>query len=245
MNLNEFHYTFKLKADKVNSLQNENFEVWDIDFLLNFAQIYFLKQRAGTNNLYQSGFEKIQKRVDDLSTLVIKFPLQPVIVPASLGNGIYEVELSDLAYSYYQLERIEADIFKTGCGTRRVRKPEFARENNIGDILVNPFQKPSFEWYSLPYQFGKSSSGTGTSIYFYTNGDFTVTGTYPEYLKMPNNIHFGGYTSLSGQVTPVNCEFPDSTHDEIVNIAVNEAARIIKDDPAFFQTTQDRLTIQE
>jgi len=241
----EMQYDFKVKADKVDSLQNQNFEVYDVDWLLNQSQLYFLKQRAGLNNLYQSGFEKIQKRVDDLSTLVVKFPLQPAITPTSLGNGIYEVELADLAYDYFQLERIEADCLKTGCGTRRFRKLTFARENNIGNILVDPFLKPSFEWYELPYQFGKSSSGTGTSLYFYTNGDFSVTSVYPEYLKMPNRIHSGGYTALNGQVAVVECEFPESTHDEIVNIAVNEAARIIKDDPAFFQTTQERLQIQE
>lgn len=249
MSIQEMVYDFKIKADKVDSLRNENFEPWEIDQILNDSQLIFLKTRTAQNNIYQAGFEKIQKRVDDLSTLLVKFPLQPSITPTNLGNGIYEVKLEDLLFDYFQLERIEVDITKTNCGTVKVRKSEFARQNNIGNILTNPYEKPSFEWRVVPHQFGKSTTGTGSSIFFYTNNEFTVSACYPEYLKIPQRVWIGTYNSLDGNYIvgqpAVSSELPEHTHNEIVDIAVNEAARIIKSDPNFFDLTFQKLKTNE
>jgi hypothetical protein len=250
MSIQEMVYDFKIKADKVDSLRNENFESYEIDWLLNEAQLIFLKTRTAPNNIYQAGFEKIQKRVDDLSTLLIKFPLQPALIPTDLNNGIYEVKLEDLAFDYYQLERVEVDVTNS-CGTVRIRKSEFARENNIGNILTNPYEKPSYAWRVLPHQFGKSTTGTGASLFFYTNDEFAVSTCYPEYLKIPIRVWIGTYNSLDGNYivgqipTTVSSEFPEHTHNEIVDIAVNEAARIIKSDPNFFDLTFNKLKTNE
>lgn len=251
MNIQSLHYDFKIKADKVDSLRNENFEPWEIDHLLNEAQLIFLKTRTAQNNIYQAGFEKIQKRVDDLSTLLVKFPLQPQITPTNLGNGMFELKLEDLTFDYFQLERIEVDITNS-CGTVKVRTSEFAKQNNIGNILTNPYEKPSYEWKSVPHQFGKSTTGTGSSIFFYTNNEFTVSACYPEYLKMPQRVWIGTYNSLDGNyivgqtpVSSVSSELPEHTHNEIVDIAVNEAARIIKSDPNFFDLTFQKLKTNE
>jgi hypothetical protein len=255
MLITEMHYDFKIKADKVDSLRNENFEPFELDWLINEAQLIFLKTRTALNNVYQAGFEKIQKRVDDLSTLLVKFPEQPALsVPLLLNsNGVYELKLNRLTHKYFQLQRVEVEITKPNCGSKRVRKSEFARENNIGNILTNPYEKPSFEWSSVPHQFGRSSDGESASIYFYTNNEFTVSACYPEYLKMPKRVWIGTYNSLDGNytlpVTPTNpvvsSEFPEHTHNEIVDIAVNEAARIIKSDPNFFDLTFQKLKTNE
>jgi len=45
-------------------------------------------------------FETTQKRNDDLSSLVVKYPDQPEIAPIKLDNSVYEIPLKDLTYNY-------------------------------------------------------------------------------------------------------------------------------------------------
>jgi hypothetical protein len=70
MTIEEMHIAFKLKFDKLDLLEYPNLEAEAIDFLLNQSQIRLLKNKYQTNNTYREGFEGIQKRIDDLRTLV-------------------------------------------------------------------------------------------------------------------------------------------------------------------------------
>lgn len=59
-----------------------------------------IKQRfSHLSNAKRVGFENTQKRVDDLATLVVKYPTQSAITP-TIVDGVGEVDLSLLAYPY-------------------------------------------------------------------------------------------------------------------------------------------------
>ena len=72
MTVQEMHYDFKFKLNKIDSSDYSNFKIPEIDWLLNESMEVFLKQRYGINNTKREGFEATQKRIDDLRNLVIK-----------------------------------------------------------------------------------------------------------------------------------------------------------------------------
>ena len=62
MDVGEMHYEFKLKLNKVDSLDYNNFLVPEIDWYLNEAQNIFIKTRYSGNNSRATGFEASQKK---------------------------------------------------------------------------------------------------------------------------------------------------------------------------------------
>lgn len=101
MTIRELQYQFKINLDRIDSLSNPDFNAAEIDWLLNEAQLIFVKQRMSMrSNAKQKGFEESQKRIDDLGNLVVKFPLQSGVVPTLVSPGIYEVPLSLLTFKY-------------------------------------------------------------------------------------------------------------------------------------------------
>lgn len=238
MQVQELHYQFKLNMDRVDTLSNPDFNAAEIDWLLNEAQLIFVKQRYSTNNLKRSGFENTQKRIDDLSPLVVKFPTQPAITP-TLTSGIYEVPLSSLAYQYLFLVNIYVDATINNCSVRVPLK--FVQHDDIARTLRDPFDGPSDE--SFPYNFGAAST-TGTSIYIYP-GSYTIENVYIEYLRYPSRISRGTYTYIDGTVyPPATSELPDHTHPEIVDIATQLASLNIES-PEYIQLRNQKVLINE
>ena len=45
MDVKSMHYDFKLKMDRVDTLSNPDFNIAEIDWLLNEAQLVFVKNR--------------------------------------------------------------------------------------------------------------------------------------------------------------------------------------------------------
>ena len=72
MTVQEMHYDFKMKLNKIDSQQYRNLRIQEIDWLLNEAQELFVKKVAFPR-LYQiTGFETSQRNIDDIITLVIE-----------------------------------------------------------------------------------------------------------------------------------------------------------------------------
>lgn len=239
MTIREAHYAFKLAMDRVDTNSQSNFLKGEIDYFLNEAQNVFLKTRSGTNNQKQKGFEASQKRIDDLSSILIKFPEQPFLSPITSGT-IYEVNLSDLKYKYYSLIRITAEITFTNC-TKTVGL-KFTQHDDLNEVLKDPFNKPSQD--SIPYNFGKSSTGNSSSIYIYSPTG-VVNKVYVEYLKLPNKVSYGGYTYIDGIIYPASTfELPEHTHQEIVDIAAKLAA-LNTENPEYIRLKSEKLFSNE
>tara|TARA_R110000803_G_scaffold34127_2_gene74662 strand:- start:2150 stop:2902 length:753 start_codon:yes stop_codon:yes gene_type:complete len=231
MTVEEMQYDFKIKFNKLDSNDYRDFQVPEIDWLLNEAQEVFLKQRYGINNTTQKGFEGSQKRIDDLRNLVMKnISLSPVTQVIS-DPVSYE---GTLPPDYIFAIRVQAVVNKHTCGDKTlVCKP--IQHDDLSNCLLDPNYNPSYEWGEMPIVYGTLSANAADAnrIFGYTDGSFTVTSFILDYLREPKRIAFPG--GVPGNVynlpngLPVNlpnqnCELPEHTHREIVDIATLIAA---------------------
>lgn len=226
------HYDFKVKIDKVDSLVREDFNVAEIDWLLNEAQEVFVKQRYGGNNPHQTGFEVNQKRMEDLASLVVRYPEQIGVVAAATSDpDIKEVEINavTLLYAPLFLLRAFANVVDPVCGAEIVA----LRPMQLDDLtygLKDPFNQPSANNGYL-YTLGKNTSGDSVeySMFIHIPTGATITDVRIEYLKTPRQMAFGGYTYITGVVpAQSDCELPGHTHREVVDISVDIASGIIE-----------------
>ena len=141
----ELHYQFKLNLDRVDSLANPDLNPAEIDWLLNEAQLIFVKQRMGMNNQKRSGFETSQKRIDDLGNLVIKFPLQPALTPTEVSPGVFEISLQNTLYSYMFLLDAWVDVeIETDCLKKTPLK--FVQHDDFTETFRDPFNTDSLDY---------------------------------------------------------------------------------------------------
>lgn len=231
MTVQEMHYDFKIKFNKLDSNDYRDFQVPEIDWLLNEAQEVFLKQRYGINNTTQKGFEGSQKRIDDLRNLVMKNVSLSPVNQVALDPVSYEAELPD---NYIFAIRVQSVVTKTSCPDKTlVCKP--TQHDDLSNCLLDPNYNPSYEWGEMPVVYGTLSSNAADAnrIFGYTDGSFTVTSFILDYLREPARIAFpggvpGGQYILPDGSTIVlpnqDCELPEHTHREIVDIATLIAA---------------------
>lgn len=234
MNIDQMHHEFKLEKNKIDSLALMDFIPVEIDAYINKSIWFFLKSRYKINKNSNKGFETNQDRITQLSNLHIKSPeLQPGIVPTLVSNGIYKIELKDLAYEYLFLTKASGVITKTGCTIKRVRI-----KLQQTDDLNTVYSSPDFNWGIVNGQFGKTDSGTVTNseksaLYLYTEEDSQISTIYIDYIKYPNRVFFSGYAHIDGQSVStdpkINCDIDAGFHDEIIRQAVAFAAEDLGD----------------
>lgn len=241
MDIASFHYQFKLSKDRIDSLAKQDFNKAEIDWLLHEAQLILVKTRFNAHNTKNTGFENTQKRIDDLSTLVVKYPLQPALTPTEIEPGLYELELSSLLYTYLHYIAGKATIeVDTDC--LKTAPLKFFQHDDYINALRDPFNSPSLEF--IPFNFGRSSSGSGTSIYLYS-GDLIITEVKLDYLKYPARMFYGNYTFIDGVIyPPTTSELPEHLHQEIVDVACQIAALNIES-PEYIQLKSQKVFLSE
>lgn len=231
MTVEEMHYDFKIKFNKLDSNDYRDFQVPEIDWLLNEAQELFLKQRYGINNTTQQGFEGSQKRIDDLRNLVMK----NISLPASQVVADPVSYEATLPADYIFAIRVQSIASKPSCSEeskKLICKP--TQHDDLSNCLLDPNYNPSFEWGEMPIVYGTLSNLTADAnrIFGYTDGSFTVTSFILDYLREPKRIAFPtgvpgliyNYPDGSAVATDQDCELPEHTHREIVDIATLIAA---------------------
>lgn len=230
MTIDLWHYNFKLRYNKIDSQHKKDFNPAEIDEILNDAISIWREQQYSGNNEKKTSAEVLQQQIDTLSSLLIQFPVQPKIPANLVTEGVYEFPLSTtkgLVYPYLHMMRPFGKI--KGCDEKI--KVEIVQHDDLSFVLTDPHRKPSNGFFKrLVATFGKSSiSGIETSFFVYTDG-FEVDGLYPEYYKKPNIVSIGGYKDINGILkTKVECDLPESYHTKIIDIAVSEADRIVRD----------------
>lgn len=239
MTIQEAHYHFKLYFDRLDTSAKPDYNAAEIDYFLNEAQLIWLNQRYSPKlNRLASGFEMTQKRTDELSTLVVKFPLQAAITPTSLGNSTYEVNLSNLAYPY--LHFISATAIVQGDSCKYHATVRISSHDSLYEDLEDPFTS-SIENGVLA-TFGKSSDQASRSIFIYST--LPVLEVRIDYIKLPRRVSLGTYTYLDGiQYPPTTFEFPDATHQSIVDLAC-QIASLSQENPNDVQIKLAKLNIQ-
>lgn len=210
MTTREMHYDFKIKSNKLDSQQNRNFTIPEIDWFLNEGTDFFVKKIVAPRIRANTGFEINQRAIDDVRTLVVDNECFPV------PEGNYVVDLMP-EYLFYISGTVIMNKGKCSdvVGTLKIQQHDDLFE-------TSPFDKSSFEWREVNATFVKDG------IRIFTDGTFTCTSACIKYVKKPKYIHNaqdfegGSYTHPSGTVLTGtrDSELPEHVHREIVDIAV-------------------------
>lgn len=135
---------FKIRFDKVDSLNYPNFTIIEIDSLLNQAYQRIVKQRYGLNNNKRQSFEESQKRTDDLKTLVQNAILTPAV--NATDNIDINAQFVALPTDYWFIVQERADLNYQDCNGQYIIKriPVYPVDHYEFDkTMGNPFKKPS------------------------------------------------------------------------------------------------------
>lgn len=230
MTIEEMHYDFKKKFNKIDSQQHRNLLVPEVDWVLNEAQELFVKMIAFPRIKSYLGFEKHQRSIDDIRPIVINGESIPV------ADNI--VSLPE-KYKYFLRARV--DMKKGNCtskGVLKIRQHDDEFEESVQ-------HKSSFEWRHVNGVF------TNQGIKLYDDGTFTNTSISLSYIEKLDWIHNaenfrnGTYKRPNGDILTgtQNSILPDHTHREIVDLAVRIASGEIQSSMA--QIHQAKLNFNE
>lgn len=218
MDIRGMHYDFKQKLNKIDSQQYINLRVPEIDWKLNEAVELFIKSIAQPRVSNYLGFEVSQRSIDDIKTIVIEnYEITPTPTQGVSPNTEVIIELPE---NYMFFVSARALIKKEPCGERiAVVRP--MRHNETFE--ESPFDSSSYEWRTVNIRFFEGG------LKAFTDGTFTIEKLYLNYIRKPKYIHnaqdflpsqaykLPNGTLLSGTQ---DCELPEHTHREIVDIAV-------------------------
>jgi len=228
MTVLEMHYDFRLKVGMIESLQTRAFTDAEIDWFLNESKDIFTKRFMKLDSQgRRKGFEMDQKDIDDLKSLVVKFPEQPALPLAYYADmHIYELDLNLLAHNYLFFIRGIVNVTDDTCSYKAQLK--HVRHGDLNEALADPFNKSDKK--RVLFNFGRSENGASSSIYLYPDVNHTLDNIVIEYIKTPAKINIGTYTYIDGTApTAQDCDLPEHTHNQIVDIAVLIASGQIGD----------------
>ena len=211
MNSREMKQDVKFKVNKLDSKQNRNFLVPEIDWVLNEAIEIFVYLVLHPKKARDFGWHEAQRSLDDIRTLIVTKELQKIETNEySLPDDIY----------YRLKDRGEAVISQGKC---KHKKANFIlKPYEVLDVNDTTNQS-SFEWRRVVAYLldGKKIKVLNNNCHVEIN-NLTLT-----YIKKPAFVHNAGdfknntYTKLDGTVlTGYNdSDLPEHTHREICDIA--------------------------
>ena len=224
MNIKEMHYDFKMKFNKIDSQQFRNLQVPEIDWLLNEAQYLFIKNIAFPRKPSYTKFEQTQRTIDDIKTLVVSKSLNKV------NNKADTYALPD-NYLFYVDGFVK--MTKECCtNDNKGYKGDLIIRRHYTTFDNSPFDKSSFEWRVVNGLF--NSDG----LWLVKDDSFEVIECTITYIKKPLYMHNAEDFLATGYKRPgiatiltgtQDCELPEHTHSEIVDIAVYLAQITVQD----------------
>jgi hypothetical protein len=148
--IEDMHYDFKLKFNKVDSQSYRNLRVPEIDWILNEAQELFVKMVAKPRMKNSLGFETSQRTIDDIRPLVIKST-----------HTIGADNLVTLPGDYWFYLRARVTMTKGACKNF----PAVVRiQQHDDEFEEDSFSKSSFEWREVNGVF----NNLGLQLFTYT-----------------------------------------------------------------------------
>lgn len=240
MTVQEMHYDFKMKLNKIDSEQYRNLRVPEIDWLLNEAQEFFIKSVAFPRVPNHLGFETSQRTIDDIRTIVVdNKQLEKDLINSEDKQKVFVLPTD---YMFYISAKVT--VSKTQCGLKEVRLLIKQHDDKFEE---SPFDNSSFEWGDINATF--DSKG----LRVYSDGTFDVENVKLNYIKEPAYIHNASDFKPEGQYKSLktgliltgrqNCELPNQTHREIVDIAVMLASSNL--DMQNIQIKQGKLNLNQ
>jgi len=229
----------KLRWNKINSNHKKDLPDAYLDDIINdaineYVEIFY----NGSNpKEYNLGFEINQQRIDMLSTLVVPHKS----VSANLVSpSIYKINFSSLTPKYRHFLR--GSILVPNCDDL-VIPIDILRHNDLDIKLRDYNTKPSLVWKRCLGAIKQDSSASipNSALFLYVPEEITSSTITCdiEYLRKPVKVFSGGYDSLeyilgdttaySSSSSSVNCDLPEDFHTVVVDIAVQNIARILED----------------
>ena len=218
MTIQEMHFDFMQKLNKMDSQRYRDLLVPEIDWKLNEAQEIFVKLTADPTLQSDLGVEVNQRTTDDIRTIVVNQKFADGIIPTVWDeDDTYIASLPD-DYWFY----LNSDVYasKDGCTSVQMRKVSIVQHDDEHEN--SPYNRSSFNWREVNVSFIKEG------LLIFTDGDFSVGKVCYQYLVKPTMMHnaqdfeAGSYlyfdgTELTGRQ---DCILPDSCHRDIVDLAV-------------------------
>lgn len=213
MLINEIHTEFKVGVDKTDSLNYPDLGPEEIDVFLNKAIEKFISQRAYGTNPKREGLEQTQKRFDDLLTLISSanittFGTGPLVKP----NGV----TAGLPLDYLHAIEEEVDVTFLDCNgvSTTQRSPVYSvTHDQYNKIIRDPFNKPD--------ENGVIRMGLSGSMELISAPGVTINTYFLRYIRVAAKVQYGStYPVLAADV---QCDLPDHTHKEIIEMAVLDA----------------------
>ena len=237
MDIKEMQYDIKFKLNKIDSEQYKNFRIPELDWAINEAEEIFVKSIAEPRTSNYLGFEINQRTIDDIRTIVVN---DATIVPIKINNETYKVNLPQ-DYMFY----ISANVIisKEKCADRTARA--ILRQHD-DRFEASPFDTSSFEWKEVNIRFYEDG------IKLFTDGTFEIKEVKLNYIRKRKYIHnaqdflpTSSYKLPSGVILTgtQNCELPEHTHREIVDIAVLILANNL--DSPNYQLKQAKINLNQ
>ncbi len=235
MIIDRMRHEVKLRWNKLNSNHKKDFPNAYLDDILNeaineYIEIFYSGRNGKKFNL---GFEVTQQRIDMLSTLVVP---HKAITLTLVSPNIYKINLGSLSPKYRHFLR--GNVIATNCNNRRI-KIDMIRHNDFDIKIVDENTKPSLKWGRALGLIKSETASVNSALYVYTDDNFVATSCEIEYLRKPAVVFSGGYDSLeylngldSGYTSAspkVNCDLPEDFHTLVVDIAVQNIARMLED----------------
>lgn len=223
----EMHIAFDLELDKTSNLTNPSYEPEEKDFWLNSAISKFVKTRYSGFNVKKKGFEQDQKRIDDLRTLVKEKTIDSLTISSTKPNA-FIADLTSLTISgvpdtdvYMFTVSEEVTITFDSNTTNDILKKSTGLRQGVTEVTANNYRSHIDNPYSehvLHYEKAKPLRlFLGNTVELITDGNYKVTEYHIRYIAKPQVIS-----------SSVDCDLPDTVHDEIVKIAVNMALENIE-----------------
>ena len=251
------HIMINLGLQKIASNQVDSFLPEELDLELNKNIQRFIEQRLNKfGNKYRTGFEESQKRIDDLRTLVTEHSDTTVfkgqvsdknyidtytlpVAGSTVSEYLHLINVRclvsfnkckpvvttfevDGAGGFFEYRVIgEAGVDGSGSPivinndhTNRMSAAKYVQLDDIYTLLEDPFNSTSYKnpIYTI----------IDDKIDIYTDNKFVVSDVKITYIRVPNTVD-------SVSTTTVDCDLPDHTHQEIVDMTVNSLLEAISD----------------
>jgi hypothetical protein len=229
-------------VDKYHNLSTPEVTIEMRDRMLNRGIEKFIKQRYGGNNVKGLGFEEIQKRTDDIRSLVeystltssgAGFIQKPTIksvnytLPIDYWFLIWNQGLITISGCPSQIVTIDCNGNKTYTDNTKQVAPEIKnrRHNEIETICNDPFNRPEgIEGiFTVEYK-DKISVFIDNTL----NLDSYQIGYIQSFQRVKNGTSYSQVSTSSLYWKTLEFWFPNHTHSEIVDIAVQSALEVFE-----------------
>jgi len=215
MNNATIQIKIKERLNKLDSLDYDNLECWQIVEAFNKTQIEWCRRQLHGGNIYKEGDEMSKRRVDDLQIL-----LRETLLTGVNTDAYFEAQ--NFPTNYLEFKRISTDATQECCPEPTAVTVYLAEEANVNLILRDPLKRPDYAWRET------FCTMIDNNIRIYKT-DFNIVDPILTYYKKPRNIEIlncvDPYTGVVSVVDVIS-EFKD----DIVELIIDETASMLAGD---------------